>query len=143
MDINILGIGAVIGATVVAGTNLYIFQQNRKRDESKERLQNLYYPLYAMTVKNKKHFAFLKMRPDEEFEKFLSIHNPDPEYVIAIKNFVKAYITDSEVREIMKEKEYARFATNPIKDDFQALTPEWRHIVPEYVKDYVPMNTYM
>ena len=70
MDINILGVGAVIGATVVAGTNLYIFNKNRKRDELKERLKNLYYPLYAMIAKKKKYFAFLKMRPDEEFEKF-------------------------------------------------------------------------
>ncbi len=70
MDINILGIGAVIGATVVAGTNLYIFQQNHKRDESKERLKNLYYPLYAMIEKKKKHLGFLKIRPKEEFEKF-------------------------------------------------------------------------
>ena len=80
---------------------------------------------------------------DEEFEKFISVHKPEPEYAIAIKNFLKAYITDAEVQDIIKTKEYARFATNPIRDDFEALKPELREIIPEYVKDYVPLNTYM
>jgi hypothetical protein len=41
MNINTLGVGAIMGATVVAGTNLYIFISNRKKDEIKERLDNL------------------------------------------------------------------------------------------------------
>jgi len=80
---------------------------------------------------------------DEEFEKFIAVHKPEPEYAIAIKNFLKAYITDAEVQDIIKTREYARFATNPIRDDFEALKPELREIIPEYVKDYVPLNTYM
>ena len=47
MDINLLGIGAIMGATVVAGTNLYIFMANRKKDEIKERIDNLYTPMYV------------------------------------------------------------------------------------------------
>ena len=47
MDINTLGIGAIMGATLVAGTNLYIFISNRKKDEIKERLDNLYTPMYV------------------------------------------------------------------------------------------------
>jgi type I restriction enzyme R subunit len=80
---------------------------------------------------------------DEEFEKFISVQKPEPEHALAIKNFLKAYITDAEVRDIIKTKEYARFATNPIRDDFEALKPELLEIIPEYVKDYVPLNTYM
>ena len=80
---------------------------------------------------------------DEEFEKFISVNKPEPEYAIAIKNFLKAYITDAEVRDIIETKQYARFATNPIRDDFKALKPELREIIPEYVKDYVPLNAYM
>lgn len=80
---------------------------------------------------------------DEEFEKFISVNKPEPEYAIAIKNFLKAYITDAEVRDIIETKQYARFATNPIRDDFKALKPELREIIPEYVKDYVPLNTYV
>ena len=41
MDINTLGIGGIIGATLVASLNLYIFQSNRKKDEIKERIENL------------------------------------------------------------------------------------------------------
>lgn len=70
MDINAIGIGAIIGATVVAGTNLLIFHLNRKKDETKERLKNLYYPLYASIAKKDKHLAFLKTCQEEGFEKF-------------------------------------------------------------------------
>ena len=80
---------------------------------------------------------------DEEFEKFISINKPEPEHAISIKNFLKAYITDAEVRDIIETKQYARFATNPIRYDFKALNPELREIIPEYVKDYVPLNTYV
>lgn len=70
MDINTIGVGAILGATVVAGTNLLIFHLNRKKDETKERLKNLYYPLYASIAKKDKYLAFLKTCQEEEFEKF-------------------------------------------------------------------------
>jgi type I restriction enzyme, R subunit len=81
---------------------------------------------------------------DEEFEKFVSIYKPDSKYVMPIKLFIKAYITDNEVRDIVEKKEYSRFATNPkiTMADFKELNG-WRDIVPEYVKDYVSINTYM
>lgn len=55
MDINLLGIGAIMGATVVAGTNLYIFLSNRKKDEIKERLDNLYTPMYVYHMENMRY----------------------------------------------------------------------------------------
>ena len=55
MDINTLGIGAIIGATVVAGTNLYIFTSNRKKDEIKERLDKLYTPIYVYHMENMRY----------------------------------------------------------------------------------------
>lgn len=81
---------------------------------------------------------------EEEFEKFVSIHKPDSKYYYPIKNFLKAYITDNEIREIVETKEYGRFATNPKVSlaDFKALNG-YRDVVPEYVKDYVSINTYM
>ena len=81
---------------------------------------------------------------EEEFEKFVSIHKPDSKYYYPIKNFLKAYITDNEIREIMETKEYGRFATYPKVSlaDFKALNG-YREVVPEYVKDYVSVNTYM
>ena len=80
---------------------------------------------------------------EEEFDKFVSIYKPDSEQILPMKNFLKAYITDNTVRDIVETKQYALFATSPVKDDFRALTQDWRDIIPEYVKDYVPLNTYM
>ena len=81
---------------------------------------------------------------EEEFEKFISIYKPNSKYYYPIKNFLKAYITDSEIREIVESKEYGRFATNPkvSMGDFRELNG-FREVIPEYVKDYVSVNTYM
>lgn len=81
---------------------------------------------------------------EEEFGKFISIYKPESKYYYPIKNFLKAYITDNEIREIVETKEYGRFATNPKVSlvDFKALNG-YRDVVPEYVKDYVSVNTYM
>ena len=81
---------------------------------------------------------------EEEFEKFMIIYKPENKYILPIKNYLKAYIADSEIRDIVETKEYSRFATNPkvsIKD-FRDLNG-YREIIPEYVKDYVSINTFM
>lgn len=81
---------------------------------------------------------------EEEFEKFVSIYKPNSKYIYPIKNYLKAYITDSEIRDIVESKQYSRFATNPkvTMKDFKELN-SYRDVVPEYVKDYVAMNTFM
>jgi type I restriction enzyme, R subunit len=81
---------------------------------------------------------------EEEFEKFVTIYKPDNKYVLGVKNFLKAYITDPEVREIIESREFARLATNPkvTLADFRELNG-WRDVVPEYVKDYVSLNAFM
>ncbi len=80
---------------------------------------------------------------DEEFEKFISVCKPEPEYILSIKNFLKSYITDRKVRDIIESKKYSNLVTYPIYDDFRALNNKWRRIIPEYVKDYVAINTFM
>jgi len=81
---------------------------------------------------------------EDEFEKFVAIYKPDSKYVLPIKNYLKAYITDSEIRDIVETKEYSRFATNPkvTMKDFRELNG-YREVVPEYVKDYVAINAFM
>jgi len=81
---------------------------------------------------------------EDEFNKFVSIYKPDPKYYYPIKNFLKAYITDNEIRQIVETKEYGRFTTNPKVNmqDYKDLK-EYRNIIPDYVKDYVALNTYM
>ena len=80
---------------------------------------------------------------EEEFEKFISVCKPEPEYILPIKNFLKSYIIDRKVRDIIESKKYSNLATYPIYDDFRALNNKWRRIIPEYVKNYVPINTFL
>ncbi|MDD2782030.1 hypothetical protein [Sulfuricurvum sp.] len=51
MDIGTIGVGAIIGSVIVVGSNLFIAQQNRKRDEIKERLEKLYLPMKRVLQK--------------------------------------------------------------------------------------------
>jgi len=81
---------------------------------------------------------------EEECEKFISIHKPESKYIPYIKNYLKAYIADEKFREIINNKHFAElnvYAGFPMSE-FKALNG-WRETVPEYVKDYVPVNAYM
>ena len=62
----------------------------------------------------------------------------------AIRLFFKAYVTDGEVRDIVEKREFNRLATNPKVSmaDFKELGT-WRDVIPGYVKDYVPLNTFL
>jgi len=81
---------------------------------------------------------------EEECEKFISIYKPESKYVPYIKNYLKAYVTDEKFRDIINNKHfadlnvYAGFGMS----EFKALNG-WRETVPEYVKDYVPVNQFM
>lgn len=81
---------------------------------------------------------------DDEFDKFVSIHHPENRYIPAAKKLFKAYITDEEVRSIIKSKEFARLATNSkiTMDDLKSLN-EFRTLIPEYIKDYVNINPFI
>ncbi|MFO7807617.1 MAG: DEAD/DEAH box helicase family protein [Candidatus Moraniibacteriota bacterium] len=82
---------------------------------------------------------------EEEFRKFVSIHKPNNEKVIPIKKFLQAYVDDPEFRKIIDENRIARLATYPgfSMEDLDKMGKEWKETVPEYVKDYVNLNTYM
>ena len=79
-----------------------------------------------------------------EFDKFIAINKPESQFVLPIKNYLKAYITDNEIRDIIEKGEYTRLATNPKLTfaDLEELNG-WIERVPEYVKDYVSLNAYM
>jgi type I restriction enzyme R subunit len=80
---------------------------------------------------------------EEECQKFISIYKPPSDYVLPVKNFIKAYVTDPRVREIVESRRYADFATSPVGEDFRGLNKELRKLIPEYVKDYIPLNKYI
>lgn len=81
---------------------------------------------------------------EEECEKFISIYKPESRYVPHIKNYLKAYVTDEQFREIINDKHFAELHVYPgfSMQEFEALNG-WRDTVPEYIKDYVPVNQYM
>ncbi len=80
---------------------------------------------------------------EEEVSKFISIYQPENKFIYIIKQFIKAYILDGELREIIDSKKFANLATNPrfnIKD-LKELDG-WKDPIIEYIKDYVPLNTF-
>ena len=83
---------------------------------------------------------------EEEFDKFLSDYKPqDKDDVIALKYFFKAYITDNRVRDIIEKKKFNELNVNPSFNinDYKSVGKNWRMLIPEYVKDYVPLNRFM
>jgi type I restriction enzyme R subunit len=85
---------------------------------------------------------------EEEFAKFVADARPSEEEVVfipAIKSFFKAYVTSGSVRDIIESRRYTELATNPLfsSQDFKAVPAKYRALVPEYVKDYVPLNAFI
>ena len=81
---------------------------------------------------------------EEEVNKFISIHKPDSKYVPYIRNYLKVYLADEKFREIINNKHFADLNVYPgfSMQEFKALNG-WRDTVPDYVKDYVPVNQFM
>ncbi len=82
---------------------------------------------------------------EEEFAKFIADYKPEEaETIIALKNYFKAYVTSDQIRHIIESKHYTDLATNPIFStrDFKAVPEEYRTLIPEYIKDYVPLNQF-
>lgn len=69
MFLEVIGIGAIIGATIVTVTNIILHLQNRKYELSKEQLTKLYNPLNALIKKKHKHLGFLKIKKNK-FEEY-------------------------------------------------------------------------
>lgn len=82
---------------------------------------------------------------EEEFAKFVADYKPEePETIPAIKTYFKAYVTDGRVRHIIDQRDFTDLATNQTFSiaDYRAVPPKFREVVPEYIKDYVPLNQF-
>ena len=82
---------------------------------------------------------------EEEFAKFVADYKPDEATAIpAIKHYFKAYLTSGRIRDIIDSRRYVDLATNPMLStrDFRAVPEKYRTLVPEYIKDYVPLNQF-
>jgi type I restriction enzyme R subunit len=83
---------------------------------------------------------------EDEFQKFLlDVQPDDPETVRPIKYYFKAYATDGQLRQIIDDRRFTDLNVNPTFSmaDFKSVPPEWRSRIPEYIKDYVPLNQFM
>lgn len=79
---------------------------------------------------------------DEEFDKFDSRYLPKEEYFNYAKTVFKAYILDTEFRAIVDDKNFALLNVSPYGVAFKKLSPELRKAIPEYIKDFVPLNKF-
>lgn len=60
----------------------------------------------------------------------------------AIKHYFKARLTRGRLCDIIDHKEFVDLAAHPsfTTVDFRAVPPKYRDLVPDYIKDYVPLN---
>lgn len=74
---------------------------------------------------------------ETEWEKFMAVYPVDQEHYWPAKNFFKAYITDGDVRDIIKRNQPGDFNFSPSFDfsDYQKLNG-YRELVPQYIHDY-------
>jgi type I restriction enzyme R subunit len=83
---------------------------------------------------------------EEEFAKFVADLKPeDAAAMPAIKHYFKAYVVSNQLRDSIDKGQYTDLATNPFFStrDFKAVPKPYRTLIPDYVKDYVPLNTFM
>ncbi|MDQ3713813.1 MAG: hypothetical protein M3388_16555 [Acidobacteriota bacterium] len=80
---------------------------------------------------------------EDEFDKFDSRYPVAETDFTAAKGFFKAYLTDTEFREIVESRQFARLATNPNGAVFRRVPIDLRNQVIEYVKDNISLNQFL
>lgn len=87
---------------------------------------------------------------EDEFGKLLLDLPPEElerhaDAIVALKNYFKAYATDSRLRDIIEHKRFTELNVNPSFSmaDFKAVPQEWRGRIPDYIKDYLSLNQFM
>ncbi|MDH4187814.1 MAG: hypothetical protein OEV08_12540, partial [Nitrospira sp.] len=83
---------------------------------------------------------------EEEFDKFVADYRPEEaEAIPALKNYFKAYVSSDQIRQIIENQQLTDLATNPTfsTQDFKAVPAKYRTLIPNYIKDYVPLNRFM
>ena len=80
---------------------------------------------------------------EEEFEKFDDRYIPDGEVFPNVKHFFYSYVTDPELRDIIDNKQYGLLNIHPSGQSFKELPNNFKNIIPDYVKSYVPLNKFL
>ena len=83
---------------------------------------------------------------EEEFSKFVADYKPEEAAAIpAIKTYFKAYATDSMIRVMVDDRsKRGLLHTSSVFNmrDYMSVPEKYRAIIPEYIKDYVPLNQF-
>jgi len=80
---------------------------------------------------------------EDEFEKFDDRFTPKDEEFANVKHFFLSYITDPELRDIVDNKQYGLLNVHPSGQTFKELPSNYRTIIPDYVKSYIPLNKFI
>ena len=86
---------------------------------------------------------------EDEFQKLLLDLSPEElaqhaDAIAALKNYFKAYATDGHLRHIIDKGQFTDLNVNPNFNmaDFKAVPAAWRNRIPEYVKNYLPLDQF-
>lgn len=82
---------------------------------------------------------------EEEFAKFVVDVKPDEASAIpALKQYFKAYASSEQLRLIIDNGDIANLNTYAAFSmrDFRAVPKKYHKLIPEYIKDYVPLNQF-
>ncbi|OIQ00447.1 restriction endonuclease subunit R [Candidatus Wirthbacteria bacterium CG2_30_54_11] len=141
--------GDVSDAIEYAKTNIF---DKPKHFLNLDKVRQLFRVDRRIGVKEFLQFAFGQKKAFEskdellesEWSKFLEVNPVDQEHYAPVKSYFKAYIVDHEVQDIIRTKQLAKlnFCLSFGFDEYQKLNG-YKTIVPLYVKDYVPLNTFM
>ena len=80
---------------------------------------------------------------EEEFAKFVADYKPaEFDAIPAMRNYFKAYVTSDRIRSIIESRDFTDLATNPLLStrDYKAVPVKYRTLIPDYIKDYVPIQ---
>jgi len=85
---------------------------------------------------------------EDEFERFIDDNKDRFEEdvdIAAMRYYFKAYACDKQVRNIIDKKEYAELNVTSAftMTDFKAVPNGWKQWIPDYIKNYVPLNRFM
>ena len=80
---------------------------------------------------------------EEEFEKFDDRFIPDDDEFPNVKNFFYSYVSDPELRDIIDNKQYGLLNVHPSGQSFKELPTNYRTLIPDYIKSYVPLNKFL
>lgn len=85
---------------------------------------------------------------EDEFEQFIDdnkLRFEENVDIAAMRYYFKAYICDSKVRDVIDNKQYGELnvLSSFTMADFKAVTNGWKQWIPDYIKNYVPLNRFM